>query len=183
MEENEISGQVVDAAMKVHSALGPGLLESAYQAYLKYELSKRDLRVEAEAPLPLKYDELIIEIGYRVDLLVEERVIVELKSVDKILPIHEAQLLSYLRLEQSESWTVDKLQRAAPERRRQTHGKQSLTNLPFRHLLHSLLSSSPRSSAACYVAFCQGGCGVRRSLGVDVVQPAIRSSTRQAEII
>jgi GxxExxY protein len=98
VEENEVSGQVIDAAMKVHSAVGPGLLESAYHACLVYELRKRQLQVESQLELPLKYDGRNLEIGYRIDLLVEQRVIVELKSVEKLLPIHEAQLLSYLRL-------------------------------------------------------------------------------------
>jgi len=98
VEENEISGQIVDAAMKVHSALVPGLLEPAYQACLAYELTKRGLHVDSQLDLPLKYDGLRLDVGYRIDLLVEHNVIVELKSVEKLLPIHEAQLLSYLRL-------------------------------------------------------------------------------------
>jgi GxxExxY protein len=98
VEENEISGQIVDAAMKVHTALGPGLLESAYQACLAYELRKRGLHVDSQLDLPLKYDGVCLDVGYRIDLLVEHRVIVELKSVEKVLPIHEAQILSYLRL-------------------------------------------------------------------------------------
>jgi GxxExxY protein len=97
-EHNEISGQIVDAAMKVHSALGPGLLESAYEACLLHEVRKRGLQAEAQPPLPLAYDGVILDVGYRVDLLVEQSVIVELKAVEKLLPIHEAQLLCYLRL-------------------------------------------------------------------------------------
>jgi len=98
MELNEISGEVVRAAIEVHSALGPGLLESAYRACLCHELSKHGLRSEVELVLPLKYDGLTIDIGYRLDLLVEDAVIVELKTVRKLLPVHQAQLLSYLRL-------------------------------------------------------------------------------------
>jgi GxxExxY protein len=98
MEHNEISGQIIDAAMKVHTALGPGLLESAYHACLLYELRKRNLHVESQLTLPLRYDELILDAGYRIDLLVEHSVIVELKAVETILPVHEAQLLCYLRL-------------------------------------------------------------------------------------
>ncbi len=98
MDINLISGQIVDAAMKVHSALGPGLLESAYEACLVHELRKRGIRVENQLPLPLNYDGLCLDVGYRVDLLVEEVVIVELKAVDKVAPIHQAQLLSHLRL-------------------------------------------------------------------------------------
>jgi GxxExxY protein len=98
MEINEVSGQIVDAAMKVHSALGPGLLESAYEACLKYELEQRGLRVQSQQVLPVVYDGIRIDVGYRVDLLVEEAVVVELKAVDKVAPVHEAQLLSYLKL-------------------------------------------------------------------------------------
>ena len=92
------SGEVVDAAMKVHSKLGPGMLESAYGACLAHELRIRGLSVRAQVPLPIVYEGVRIEIGYRIDLLVEEEVVVELKTVAKLLPIHEAQLLSYLRL-------------------------------------------------------------------------------------
>ena len=98
MEINEITGQIVDAAIKVHSALGPGLLESAYEACLKYELTKRGYVVRNQVPLPVHYEEIVIEVGYRIDLLVAESVIVELKSVDDVAPIHKAQLLSYLKL-------------------------------------------------------------------------------------
>ena len=98
METNTISGIVVDAAMKVHSRLGPGLLESAYQACLAYELHKRGLKVLTQVELPVTYDEVRLDIGYRVDLLVEDCVLVELKVVRKLLPVHEAQLLSYLKL-------------------------------------------------------------------------------------
>jgi GxxExxY protein len=97
-ELNDLSGDVVDAAMRVHSALGPGLLESAYQACLAYELRKRGHRVRVQVPLPVTYDGIRIELGYRVDMLVDDAVLVELKAVTKFLPIHEAQLLSYLRL-------------------------------------------------------------------------------------
>jgi GxxExxY protein len=98
MNVNDVSGQVVDAAMKVHSTLGPGLLERPYQVCTVHELRKRGLRARCNVALPIIYDDLHIEVGYRVDLLVEEAVIVELKSVAKLLPIHEAQLLSYLKL-------------------------------------------------------------------------------------
>lgn len=98
MELNEVSGEIVGAAIKVHSALGPGLLESAYRACLCHELSKRNLRYEVERVLPVKYDGVTIDIGYRLDLLVEDAVIVELKTVTKLVPVHHAQLLSYLRL-------------------------------------------------------------------------------------
>ena len=84
--------------MKVHSKLGPGLLESAYQACLLFELHRRGLQALAQVELPITYDEVIVDIGYRIDLLVESCVIVELKSVDQLLPVHHAQVLSYLKL-------------------------------------------------------------------------------------
>jgi len=98
MDINEVSGQVVDAAMKVHSALGPGLLESAYEACLLHELRKRGRKALSQVALPVVYDGVEIDIGYRIDLLVEDVVIVELKAIERLLPIHEAQLLSYLKL-------------------------------------------------------------------------------------
>ena len=98
MDINEITDQIIGAAIKVHRALGPGLLESAYEACLMYELTKRGLPVRNQVPLPVRYEEILIEVGYRIDLLVCESVIVELKSVDDVAPIHKAQLLSYLKL-------------------------------------------------------------------------------------
>ena len=98
MNNNEISGTVVDAAMKVHSAIGPGLLESAYAVCLTHELVKRGLRVNCEVPLPVIYDGVRLEAGYRLDMLVEDTFIVELKAVEALAPIHQAQLLSYLKL-------------------------------------------------------------------------------------
>ena len=98
MNKNEISGAVVDAAMKIHSALGPGLLESAYAACLKHELISRGLRVAAEVPLPVVYGGVKLDVGYRLDLVVEDVVVVELKAVESLAPIHEAQIISYLKL-------------------------------------------------------------------------------------
>lgn len=97
-EINARTGLVVDSAMKIHSALGPGLLESAYEVFLVRELRKRGLRVKVQVPLPVVFDGARAELGYRVDLLVDDAVVVELKAVAKLLPIHEAQLLSYLKL-------------------------------------------------------------------------------------
>jgi GxxExxY protein len=95
---NEITGAVVNSAMKVHSLLGPGLLESAYQACLAHELRNRGLEVVTEVALPVVYEGQKLEVGYRIDLVVEGRVVAEVKSVESIHPIHEAQLLSYMRL-------------------------------------------------------------------------------------
>jgi len=96
--ENELSHLIVGSAMKVHTALGPGLLESAYEACLQYELIKSGLRVEAQKPLPLVYESVKLECGYRIDLLVEGRVIIEVKSIEALAEIHFAQVLTYLRL-------------------------------------------------------------------------------------
>jgi GxxExxY protein len=98
MNENEIAQQIVDAAFKIHSTIGPGLLEAAYQAVMVYELHKRGLRVEAEKQVPVNYEEVHLDIGFRADLIVEDKVIVELKSVELIAPVHKKQLLTYLRL-------------------------------------------------------------------------------------
>jgi GxxExxY protein len=95
---NQISGESINAAMKIHSALGPGLLENAYKNCLVYELRKRGLQVETEVGLPLIYENVEMEVGYRVDRLVENRVIVELKAVEALAPVHQAQLLCYLKL-------------------------------------------------------------------------------------
>ena len=98
MTENQIGKIIVDAAVQVHKSLGPGLLESAYEACLAYELRKRDLSIQTQTELPVLYNEVCLDAGYRLDILVEKKVIVELKAVEKILPIHKAQLLSYLKL-------------------------------------------------------------------------------------
>jgi GxxExxY protein len=97
---DEISGHVVASAMRVHTHLGPGLLESAYQACLQFELQQLGLSVAVQVGLPVKYFDVKVDAGYRIDMLVEDQVVVELKAVDAIHPIHKAQLLSYLRLSQ-----------------------------------------------------------------------------------
>jgi GxxExxY protein len=98
MRLNDISGAIIRCAIKVHSRLGPGLLESAYEACLAYELRREGYKAETQVGLPLVYDAIKLDLGYRIDLLVNDAVIVELKSVDAVLPVHQAQLLSYLRL-------------------------------------------------------------------------------------
>ncbi|MEJ5317864.1 MAG: GxxExxY protein [Tenuifilum sp.] len=98
MEINQITHEIIDSAYKVHSTLGPGLLESAYQACLAYELQKKGFQVEIEKPVPLIYEEIKLECGYRLDLLVENQVVVELKSVDAFTDAHIAQVLTYLKL-------------------------------------------------------------------------------------
>ena len=95
---NDITYEIIGCAYKVHSALGPGLLESTYEVCLEYELSKSGLKVERQKALPVVYDDLKLEAGYRIDLLVEDKIIVELKAVKEIRPIHRAQLLTYLKL-------------------------------------------------------------------------------------
>ncbi len=98
MEEERIGKSIVEAALKVHSALGPGLLESAYQACLAHELVQGGLEVEQEAGLPVHYRGNTLDVGYRIDLWINKKVIVEIKAVEKLMPIHNAQLLSYLKL-------------------------------------------------------------------------------------
>jgi GxxExxY protein len=95
---NDLTEVIIGAAIAVHRELGPGLLESAYEACLVYELSERRLKVDRQKTLPITYRGIRIDCGYRIDLLVEDQVILELKAVEQVLPIHEAQLLSYLKL-------------------------------------------------------------------------------------
>ena len=95
---NEISYEIIGCAYKVHSTLGPGLLESTYEACLEYELKKEGYKVERQKALPVIYDDIKLDLGYRVDLLVEDEVIVELKAVKETSPIDEAQLITYLKL-------------------------------------------------------------------------------------
>ena len=98
MSENEISKIIVDCAYKVHKSLGPGLLESTYEACMYYELDKNNLVVHKQKVLPVIYDNLKLEAGYRIDLLVENKVIIELKSVKKLDDVHTAQMITYLKL-------------------------------------------------------------------------------------
>jgi GxxExxY protein len=97
-ELNQISNSIIGAAIEVHRHLGPGLLESAYRQCLAWELQQQSLVVEQEILVPIKYKQLEVENGYRIDLLVEHEVVIELKSVDVLLPIHSAQLLTYLKV-------------------------------------------------------------------------------------
>ena len=98
MTEEEIGRAVIGMAIKVHSVVGPGLLESAYETCMDYELEKQNLPVRRQVLIPIRYEGLTIDNGYRVDLLVGDRVVVELKTVETVLPVHRGQLLSYLRL-------------------------------------------------------------------------------------
>ena len=98
MELNQITGQIVQSAIRVHSILGPGLLESAYRACLRHDLSRKGLHVESEVPVPIVFDGLVIAVGYRIDLLVENTVVVETKAVRKLTALNQAQLLSHLTL-------------------------------------------------------------------------------------
>ncbi len=98
MTENAIAKEIVDAAFRIHTTLGPGLLESVYQTVLAYELSRRGLRAVSQQAIPVVYDCIRIDTGFRADLVVEEKVIVEIKSVELLAPVHKKQLLTYLRL-------------------------------------------------------------------------------------
>jgi GxxExxY protein len=98
VREEEIGRAIIGAAIKVHSVVGPGLIENAYETCLLYELEKQDLPVRRQVVIPIRYEDLQIDNGYRIDLLVGEQVVVELKAVETILAVHRGQLLSYLRL-------------------------------------------------------------------------------------
>jgi GxxExxY protein len=98
MTENEIAREVVDAAYRIHTALGPGLLESVYEAVLAYELTRRGLRVSIQQTIPIIYDSVNIGVGFRADLIVEDKVLIEIKAVEQLAPVHKKQLLTYLRL-------------------------------------------------------------------------------------
>jgi GxxExxY protein len=98
MNENELSRVVFDCALKVHQTLGPGLLESAYEECLFYELKKTGLEIQKQKPLPLVYEEVKLDVGYRLDIIIENKLILEIKSVDALNDIHFAQLLTYLKL-------------------------------------------------------------------------------------
>src|SRR5438552_3394254 len=98
MSENELAKIVVDVAYQIHSRLGPGLLESVYHAVLLYELRKRGLRVESKVPVPVVWEAVHLEVGFEADLIVEDKLVLELKSVEQTAPVHKKQLLTYLRL-------------------------------------------------------------------------------------
>ena len=98
MKENEISKIIIGAAIEVHKQLGPGLLESSYEACLAYELKQQGLNIQTQVALPIVYKEVKLNAGYRIDLLVENKIIIELKAVDMLADIHTAQLLTYLKL-------------------------------------------------------------------------------------
>ena len=98
MTENAIAKEIVDAAFRIHATLGPGLLESVYDTVLAYELGRRGLRTVRQQPIPVVYEEVRIDTGFRADLVVEDKVIVEIKSVELLAPVHKKQLLTYLRL-------------------------------------------------------------------------------------
>jgi len=114
MEIEDIASRIVAVAMKIHTALGPGLLESAYQKCMEYELKKIGLKVECEVLLPIRYEDIDIDAGYRLDMLIDDSVIIENKTVEKLLPIHEAQLLTYLKMRKCKlgfilNWNVPRM--------------------------------------------------------------------------
>jgi GxxExxY protein len=98
MTENEIATAVVDAAFKIHTTLGPGLLESVYEAVLDFELQRRGLQVARQIGLPVNYEGVKLELGFRIDLIINNKLIIEVKSVESLAPVHKKQLLTYLRL-------------------------------------------------------------------------------------
>jgi GxxExxY protein len=94
--ENELSGAVVDSCIKIHQALGPGLMESVYEEILVYELQKRGIQAKRQVEIPVRYESILFENGFRADIIVENKLVLELKSVEKIQPVHKKQLLTYL---------------------------------------------------------------------------------------
>jgi GxxExxY protein len=98
MTENEIAKQIVDVAFKIHTTLGPGLLESVYETVMSYELQKRGLRVRRQQAIPVVYEDVRMDLGFRADLIIGSKVVVEIKSVEALAPVHKKQLLTYLRL-------------------------------------------------------------------------------------
>jgi GxxExxY protein len=98
MKFDELSNKVIGCALEVHKALGPGLMKSVYEKCLSFELTNSGLRNETQKALPVNYKDIQIDCGYRIDILVEDKLIVELKSVDKVLPIHQSQILTYMKL-------------------------------------------------------------------------------------
>lgn len=98
MNENEIAAAVIDAALKIHKTLGPGLLESVYEAVLDFELQRRGLKVARQVGLPVQYEGVKLELGFRIDLIIDDKLIIEVKSVEALAPVHKKQLLTYLRL-------------------------------------------------------------------------------------
>lgn len=100
MKENELAKEVADAAFHIHSRLGPGLLESVYETILAHELIKRGLRVSKQVPIGLKWDNLTFDVGFRADLIVDDSLLIELKSIDELAPVHKKQVITYLKLTQ-----------------------------------------------------------------------------------
>ncbi len=98
MIENDVTGNIIDCCIKIHRVLGPGLLESVYEEVLAYELKKKGLLCERQVEVPVFYDELKMDLGFRADIIVEGKVIIELKSIESVLPVHKKQLLTYLKL-------------------------------------------------------------------------------------
>jgi GxxExxY protein len=131
MIENELSGKAIGAAISVHKALGPGLLESAYQECLYYELQKLGLAVDKEKPLPLVYENVKLECGYRVDLLVENRLIIEVKIVDALNDVHLAQVLYISQTLSMQIRPVDQLQRGVAKRWDQTSDPLKFSPCPL----------------------------------------------------
>ena len=111
MNQEDVATIIIDAALKVHRSLGPGLFESAYQLCLAYELRHRGLQVECEVALPITYEGIRIEAGYRIDMVIENQIIIENKTVEQLLPIHEAQIMTYIKLSKTQigfliNWNV-----------------------------------------------------------------------------
>ncbi len=114
---NQITNKIIGCAIDVHKSLGPGLLESAYEECLSYELQNAGLKTERQKAVPVIYKEIKLECGYRIDILVESQIIIELKTVDVFNPVHEAQILTYMKFSKKKLWTTYKLQCSSLKKR------------------------------------------------------------------
>jgi len=129
MKFDELSNRVIGCALEVHRHLGPGLLESAYEQCLAHELAGSGIPFEQQAEMPVAYKEVKLDCGYRIDLLVDRRLVVELKCVQQLLPIHEAQLLTYMKVVELGNWFADELQCKVPQGGHQADGPVTLRAL------------------------------------------------------
>src|SRR5437899_12875806 len=123
--ENQLAKIILDAAFRIHTKTGPGLLETVYEAILAHELHNQGLHVERQVPIRIRYDDLVLDEGFRADLLVEDKVIVELKSVEKLVPLHSKQVLTQLRLSDHSFRPADQLWRSLSQKRHRAHCQSS----------------------------------------------------------
>ena len=148
MSENVVAQQIVDAAYRVHTTLGPGLLESVYETALAYELEKRGLHIPRQQAIPVVYEAVRIHTGFQADLVVEDKVMVEIKALETIAPVHKRQLLTYLKLADKTSGVANQFQRRADQRRHHPQGQRTprmiaLKSKAARSIFSIMTNSSP----------------------------------------